>query len=68
TLAPGASAAAQLQQTNAGNYGPECDQTEAVGLRVYPPNDTAWLTAPQDAIGCANDEIVLMTVGAFQPA
>jgi hypothetical protein len=67
-LAPGASAVAQLRQTNAGNYGPECDLTDVAALRIYPPNDTAWLEAPQQTVGCANDAIVLMTVGTFQPA
>ena len=67
-LAPGASAVAQLQQTNADNYGPECDRTDVAAVRVYPPNDTAWLEAAQQTVGCANDEIVLMTVGTFQPA
>jgi hypothetical protein len=67
-LAPGASAVAQLQQTNADNYGPECDRTDVAAVRIYPPNDTAWLEARQQTVGCANDEIVLMTVGTFQPA
>lgn len=68
TLAPGESAMAQLQQTNAGNYGPECNQADVAGVRVYPPNDTAWLTAPQETIGCANEAVVLMTVGTFVAA
>ncbi|AUI51114.1 DUF4232 domain-containing protein [Arthrobacter crystallopoietes] len=68
TLAPGESAVAKLQQTNAGNYGPECNQADVAGVRVYPPNDTAWLTAPQETIGCANEAVVLMTVGTFVAA
>jgi len=67
-LAPGGSAVAEVQQTNAQNYGDGCEPTEVAGVRVYPPNDTASLIAPQSTVGCANEQIVLMTVGTFQPA
>ncbi|MCG2622848.1 DUF4232 domain-containing protein [Arthrobacter sp. I2-34] len=66
TVAPGGSAVAEVQQTNAQNYGTECQPTEVAGVRVYPPNDTASLVAPQSTLGCANEKIVLMTVGTFQ--
>lgn len=67
SLEPGESAVAQLRQTNAQNYGDECEVTDVAGVRVYPPNDTAWLIAPQTTVGCASEEIVLMTVGTFEP-
>lgn len=65
-LEPGDSASAQLRQTNAQNYGDECELTDVAGVRVYPPNDTAWLIAPHENLGCANEEIVLLTVGTFE--
>ncbi|NKX51383.1 DUF4232 domain-containing protein [Arthrobacter deserti] len=66
TVAPGGSAVAEVQQTNAQNYGDQCRLTDVAGVRVYPPNDTASLVAPQATAGCANEQIVLMTVGTFQ--
>jgi hypothetical protein len=66
TVAPGGSAVAEVQQTNAQNYGAQCQQTDVAGVRVYPPNDTASLIATQATVGCANEKIVLMTVGTFQ--
>lgn len=68
TLAPGTSAAATLQQTNAQNYGDDCRLTPAAGLRVYPPGDTESLVLPQEIPACSAASIVLMTVGTLQPA
>ncbi len=67
-LEPGASATAVLQQTNAGPYGDACGQVPAAGLRVYPPGATDSLVLPQESIACSAESIVLMTVGAMQPA
>jgi hypothetical protein len=66
TVAPGGSAVAEVQQTNAQNYGEQCQPTDVAGVRVYPPNDTASLIAVQATAGCANEKVVLMTVGTFQ--
>ncbi|GAB3543229.1 hypothetical protein GCM10027403_37100 [Arthrobacter tecti] len=66
-LAPGTSAIAPLQQTRAENYGAQCELTDTVGLRVYPPNDTASLIVDQTATACASTDIVLMTVSPTQP-
>lgn len=68
TLAPGASATADLRQTRAENYGPDCGLTPAAGLRVYPPEATDSLILPQTVSACTGASIVLMTVGALQPA
>lgn len=68
TLAPGASATTTLQQTNARNYGADCGLTPASGLRVYPPGATDSLILPQEIAACSATSIVLMTVGALQPA
>lgn len=66
TLAPGKAGTATLRYTQAANY-PDCTKTPAAGFRVYPPNDTASLFIPQQLDACANTEINLLTIGAFQP-
>ena len=65
-LAPGKAGAATLRYTQAANY-PDCTRTPAAGFRVYPPNDTASLFLAQQLDACANTEINLLTIGAFQP-
>ncbi|BBE21557.1 hypothetical protein MN0502_04400 [Arthrobacter sp. MN05-02] len=67
-LAPGASATATLQQTNAQNYGDGCGITPAAGVRVYPPGATDSLVLSQEIPACSASSIVLMTVGTLQPA
>lgn len=62
-LAPGQSAIATLQQTNAQNYGDGCVVTDTVGVLVYPPGATDSLLAAQESLGCAAEDIILMTVG-----
>jgi hypothetical protein len=66
TVAPGGTAAAQLRQTNAQNYGDECGLTDVAGVKVYPPNRKDSLIAEQETVGCSDDSVVLMTVGTFQ--
>lgn len=66
TLAPGASAGAALQITEAGNYGTSCRATAVSGLRVYPPNQTASLYVAHSDHACANTTDVTLHVGAFQ--
>lgn len=66
-LQPGESAMATLRQTRAENYGPQCNQTQAAGLRVYPPSAYDSLIIEQQFTACAADGVVLMTIGAFQP-
>ena len=65
-LAPGKAGAATLRYTQAANY-PDCTKTPAAGFRVYPPNDTDSLFLAQPLDACANTEINLLTIGAFQP-
>ena len=62
-LEPGQSAIATLQQTNAQNYGDACQITDTTGVRVYPPGATDSLIAVQESMGCAAEDIILMTVG-----
>lgn len=66
TVAPGGTAAAQLRQTNAQNYGDECGLTDVAGVKIYPPNRKDSLIAEQETVGCSDDSVVLMTVGTFQ--
>lgn len=66
-LAPGESAVAPVRQTNAENYGADCQLTDTVGLRVYPPNDTGSLIVDQVGTACASEDIVLMTVAPAKP-
>ena len=66
-LAPGQTGSAVLRYTNAGNY-PGCAMVDAAGYRIYPPEDTASLFLPQPTKACSNAEIMLLTIGAFQPA
>ncbi|MFI9487974.1 DUF4232 domain-containing protein [Promicromonospora sp. NPDC052451] len=70
TLAPGDAAHAVVLVSNAENYGDECRQTPADGLRVYPPGETRSLFVQDDEltlVGCASAEQELLEVGAFQP-
>lgn len=66
-LQPGESAMATLRMTRAENYGPKCNQTQAAGLRVYPPSAYDSLIIDEQFTACAADGVVLMTIGAFQP-
>jgi hypothetical protein len=66
-LAPGDSAIAPVKQTNAENYGGDCQLTDTIGLRVYPPNDTGSLIVDQVGTACASEDIVLMTVAPTKP-
>jgi hypothetical protein len=53
-LAPGATSHVVLRVTDVANYpGGTCDATEAYGLRVYPPNQTASVIVPFAFEACA---------------
>ena len=68
TLAPGASAHAQLNITNAGNYDPTtCKPKVADGLRVYPPNETHSIFVASTAYtACQSVSIVVIQVRPLQ--
>lgn len=66
-LAPGEMAVAPVNQTNAENYGAQCELTDVAGLRVYPPNDTGSLIVDQVGTACASEDVVLMTVAQTKP-
>ncbi|HVB13166.1 MAG TPA: DUF4232 domain-containing protein [Candidatus Dormibacteraeota bacterium] len=65
TLAPNAKAGAILQIVEAGNFpASACDQTAAVGLRVYPPGQTAALFIQARGLeGCRDAGAQLLQVG-----
>lgn len=70
TLAPGASAHANLSVANAQNFDEGCEQTTADGLRVYPPGEKRSLFVQNDELtllACANPDDELLDVQAFQP-
>lgn len=70
TLEPGASAHALVALSNAENYGEECEQTPADGLRVYPPGEKRSLFVTNDQLtltACANPDDELLDVQAIQP-
>jgi Protein of unknown function (DUF4232) len=53
-LKPGAAAAAQLQLVNVANFdAAACHPTPVLGLRVYPPGDTASLYIERAGTGCS---------------
>ena len=66
-LQPGQAAAAELRETQARNYGEACLLTETAALLVYPPEDTAALQVPHASVGCANEDITLLTIGVLTP-
>lgn len=69
TLAAGGSAHAPLKIAVAENYPADtCDPTTPDGLRVYPPGETHSLyVATTDYTACGAQDVVLMSVQAFQP-
>jgi hypothetical protein len=66
TLAPGATANAQLRIVDALNYPPAtCGPTKATALKVYPPNQTAPVYLTNASTGCTKS-VSIMTIGPVQ--
>lgn len=65
-LAPGRSATAVLQYSQAGKY-PNCRQVQADSIMVYPPGATDRLVIARPLTACNNAGDHLLTIGAFQP-
>ena len=69
TLAPGASAKAVLQITEAANFpNATCRRTTAAGLRAYPPNQTTSKIVPFPFQACSRSGPVFLFVEAVQHA
>ncbi|MEW2516585.1 DUF4232 domain-containing protein [Actinacidiphila alni] len=68
TLAPHATASAQLHDSNGqGGYDPgQCKLTDVEGLRIYPPNQKAALFLPHKTEHCAGTGIHPLRIGAVQ--
>jgi len=65
-LKPGQREQVTLRIVNAQNYGPECELTDAAGVRVYPPGEKHSVVVPVTGItGCASDDIETLTVTSY---
>lgn len=63
-LAPGKSANATLREINVGNYpSATCTPTPVLGLRIYPPGQTAAAFIPQTGTGCAQAGVDQLQIG-----
>jgi hypothetical protein len=68
SLAPGATANAQLQIVDALNYpSASCGPTKATALKIYPPNQTEPVYLPNTSNGCTKP-VQILYIGAVGPA
>jgi hypothetical protein len=67
-LQPGQSAMSPLGIVDAKNYPPSCGWTAVLGLRVYPPDQTAALFVPHDDVACASTQDVTLKVEPLSAA
>ena len=68
TLAPGATANAQLQIVDALNFpSASCGPTKATALKIYPPNQTEPVYLPNTSTGCSKP-VQIMYIGTVRPA
>lgn len=66
TLAPGATANAQLQIVDALNYpSATCEPTKAAALKVYPPDQTAPVYLPNTSTACSKS-VQTLHIGPVQ--
>ncbi|QFU85420.1 DUF4232 domain-containing protein [Amycolatopsis sp. YIM 10] len=57
-LAPGQKASADVGFVQVGNYDPDtCKPTPVSGIKVYPPQETAYKIVPYEGTGCAGEQI-----------
>ncbi len=62
TLAPGASAHAELRLAQPGNFGASCQPVNVAGFRVYPPDETTTLFASSPQQACSAKGVGVPTV------
>jgi hypothetical protein len=67
-LNPGQAASATLAIVDAANFPSSCQQTPVLGLRVYPPNQTAALFVAHNDMACANTADVTLRIGPLAAA
>lgn len=66
-LAPGQTAASDVQVAQAGNYSAsDCRPKAADGFRVYPPDETHSLYVHKSATGCANTHVHLLQIHPYR--
>ncbi|MGA6165935.1 DUF4232 domain-containing protein [Amycolatopsis magusensis] len=57
-LAPGQKATADVGFVQVGNYDPgTCKPTQVSGIKVYPPQETAYKIVPFEGTGCAGEQL-----------
>jgi hypothetical protein len=67
SLAPGATANAQLQIVDALNYpSASCGPTKATALKIYPPNQTEPVYLPNTSSGCGKP-VQVIYIGTVRP-
>ena len=67
TLAPGATANAQLQIVDALNFpSPSCQPAKAAALKVYPPNQFTAVYLPDTSYGCGKS-VQIMYIAPVRP-
>jgi hypothetical protein len=68
TLAPGATANAELRTTDPTVYPTgQCQPTTSAYLKVYPPDQTQPVQIPSTGTTCANSAIKMLAIGVVSP-
>ena len=68
TLAPGATANAELRMTDPTVYPTsQCQQTTPADLKIYPPDQTQPVQIPFTGTTCANSSIKMLAIGVVTP-
>jgi hypothetical protein len=68
TLAPGATANAELRMTDPTVYPTsQCQQTTPAYLKIYPPDQTQPVQIPFTGTTCANSSIKMLAIGVVTP-
>jgi len=68
TLAPGATANAQLKMTDYSVYpASQCHPANAAYLKIYPPNNTASARIAFPGTTCSNSAIKMLQIGTVTP-
>ncbi|MEV6102500.1 DUF4232 domain-containing protein [Nocardia sp. NPDC051981] len=67
TLGINEKASAVLRITAAGNYGNNCQQVTAAGLRIYPPDNTESFFLTWEISACTNTDVHLLEISSLVP-
>jgi hypothetical protein len=66
-IGPGGSARSVLVVADAADFPASCRRTHVLGLRVYPPDQTAALFVPHTDTGCAASRFSTLSIGPVEP-